>query len=49
MSRQNIFSTQPGENLDRRVVEVTIRLNPQDAQKVAGLTNLQVQIKLDIQ
>jgi HlyD family secretion protein len=49
VSRQNIFSTQPGENLDRRVVEVTIRLNPQDAQKVAGLTNLQVQIKLDIQ
>ena len=49
VSRQNIFSTQPGENLDRRVVEVKIRLNPQDAQKVAGLTNLQVQIKLDIQ
>ncbi|MFN9174140.1 MAG: efflux RND transporter periplasmic adaptor subunit [Synechocystis sp.] len=48
VSKQNIFSTQPGENLDRRVVEVKIRLNPQDAQKVAGLTNLQVQIKIDV-
>jgi HlyD family secretion protein len=48
VSKQNIFSSQPGENLDRRVVEVKIRLNPQDAQKVAGLTNLQVQVKIDV-
>ncbi len=43
VSRQNVFSNQPGENLDRRVVEVKIRLNPEDNKRVAGLTNLQVQ------
>lgn len=43
VSKQNIFSNQPGENLDRRAVEVKILLFPEDSQKVAGLTNLQVQ------
>ncbi|MDJ0596799.1 MAG: ABC exporter membrane fusion protein [Pleurocapsa sp. MO_226.B13] len=43
VTRQNVFSNQPGENLDRRVVEVEIRLTPEDSQKVADLTNLQVQ------
>ena len=43
VSQQKVFSNQPGENLDRRVVEVTIQLSPEASQKVAGLTNLQVQ------
>ena len=43
VTRQNVFSNQPGENLDRRVVEVKILLTPEDSQRVAGLTNLQVQ------
>jgi HlyD family secretion protein len=43
VSKQNVFSNQPGENLDRRVVEVKIRLSPRDSKRVAGLTNLQVQ------
>lgn len=43
VTRQNVFSNQPGENLDRRVVEVKIRLNPQDSKRVAAFTNLQVQ------
>ncbi len=43
ITRQNVFSNQPGENFDRRVVEVKISLSPEDSQKVAGLTNLQVQ------
>ncbi|MEL7316771.1 MAG: HlyD family efflux transporter periplasmic adaptor subunit, partial [Cyanobacteria bacterium J06559_3] len=43
ISRQNVFSTEPGENLDRRVVEVKIALTPEDSQRVAGLSNLQVQ------
>jgi HlyD family secretion protein len=46
--RQNTFSNQPGENLDRRVVEVKIRLNPQDSQKVSGLTNLQVDAAIQL-
>jgi HlyD family secretion protein len=43
VSKQKVFSNQPGENLDRRAIEVTIQLAPEDSQKVAGLTNLQVQ------
>ncbi|MFN6473297.1 MAG: ABC exporter membrane fusion protein [Nostoc sp. SerVER01] len=46
--RQNVFSNQPGENLDRRVVEVKIRLNPEDSKRVAGFTNLQVQTAIEI-
>jgi HlyD family secretion protein len=47
VKRQNVFSNQPGENLDSRVVEVQIYLNPQDSQKVASLTNLQVDVAID--
>lgn len=43
VSRQNVFGNQPGENVDRRIVEVKIRLTPEDSQRVANLTNLQVQ------
>jgi HlyD family secretion protein len=49
VSRQNVFSNEPGENLDRRVVEVKIRLNPADSQKVAGLTNLQVRTEIVVE
>jgi HlyD family secretion protein len=47
VSRKNVFSDRPGENLDRRVVEVEISLTPQFSQRVAGLTNLQVQIAIN--
>lgn len=43
VNQQKVFSNEPGENLDRRVVEVKILLNPEDSQKVSSLTNLQVQ------
>jgi HlyD family secretion protein len=46
VSRQSTFSNQPGENLDQRVVKVRIRLNPEDSKRVAGLTNLQVQVAI---
>ena len=46
VNRQNVFSNQPGENLDRKVIEVRLSLNPQDSQKVAGLTNSQVQVAI---
>ncbi|GBE94282.1 ABC exporter membrane fusion protein [Nostoc cycadae] len=48
VNRQNVFSNQPGENLDSRVVEVKIRLNHEDSKKVAGFTNLQVQAAIEI-
>ncbi|ESA36377.1 abc exporter membrane fusion family [Leptolyngbya sp. Heron Island J] len=43
VSRQNVFAREPGENLDRRVVEVKIALSPEDSQRVANFSNLQVQ------
>jgi HlyD family secretion protein len=46
--RQTVFSNQPGENLDRRVVEVKVRLNPDDAQQVVTLTNLQVRVEIEL-
>jgi HlyD family secretion protein len=48
INQQSVFGNQPGENMDRRVVEVKIRLTPQSSQKVANLTNLQVQTKIQL-
>ncbi|MTJ14521.1 biotin/lipoyl-binding protein [Anabaena sp. UHCC 0187] len=48
VKRQNVFSDQPGENLDSRIVEVKIRLTPEDSKKVSGLTNLQVQTAIQL-
>jgi HlyD family secretion protein len=41
--QQNVFSNRPGENLDRRVVEVRILLDPASTAQVQSLTNLQVE------
>ena len=43
VKQQSVFSNQPGENLDRRIVEVRIRLTPEGSQHVSNLSNLQVQ------
>ncbi len=48
VNRQNVFSDQPGENLDSRIVEVKIRLIPEDSKRVSGLTNLQVQTAIKL-
>jgi HlyD family secretion protein len=48
VTRQNVFSNEPGENLDSRVVEVKIRLTPEDSKKVVGFTNLQVQTSISL-
>ncbi|MBD2033462.1 HlyD family efflux transporter periplasmic adaptor subunit [Leptolyngbya sp. FACHB-321] len=48
VSKQEVNSNQPGENLDQRVVKVRIRLNPADSKRVAGLTNLQVQAAMQL-
>lgn len=41
---KNALGTDPVADADARVVEVKIRLNPQASQRVAGLTNLQVNV-----
>ena len=46
VNRQNVFSDRPGENLDRRVIEVKIKLDPNDSKRVSNLTNLQVQVAI---
>ncbi|NJL61201.1 MAG: ABC exporter membrane fusion protein [Methylacidiphilales bacterium] len=49
VERQSILSVNPSADTDRRVVEVKIRIdNPKDSQRVAGLTNLQVDVAINI-
>lgn len=44
VSSQEVASGQPGENLDQKVISTRISLNPEDSQRIANLTNLQVQV-----
>lgn len=45
VDKQGIFSLNPGADTDHRIVEVKISLdNPADSQRVARLTNLQVDV-----
>jgi HlyD family secretion protein len=48
VNRQSVFNRQPGENLDRRVIEVKIQLTPEASQRVTRLTNLQVQVAIGL-
>ncbi len=44
---QDVLDTDPVADVDARVVEVKIRLNPEDSQQVANLTNLQVNVVIE--
>ncbi len=44
---KDVLGTDPVADADARVVEVKIRLTPEDSQRVAGLTNLQVNVVID--
>jgi HlyD family secretion protein len=46
VDKQNIFSGEPGENFDRKVIPVQIALTPESGRKVAGLTNSQVTVSI---
>ena len=48
IARQNVVNTDPTANIDARVVEVKVKLDQKSSQKVAGLTNLQVNVKIDL-
>ncbi|HYX18246.1 MAG TPA: ABC exporter membrane fusion protein [Nostoc sp.] len=49
VSKQSILSVNPGIDTDHRVIEVKIRINNStDSQQVAGLTNLQVDVAIQI-
>ena len=48
INKQNVIGIEPGADLDARVVKVKIRLAPEDSQKVKGLTNLQVNVVINV-
>ena len=49
IERQNIFSLNPAADTDRRIVEVKISINdPADTQRVERLTNLQVDVAIQL-
>ena len=48
IKKQDVLESDPAADKDARVVEVKVRLDPQDSNKVAGLTNLQVRVKIDL-
>ncbi|MDB9343471.1 ABC exporter membrane fusion protein [Nodularia spumigena CS-586/05] len=49
IDRQSIFSLNPAADTDRRIVEVKISINdPADSQRVARLTNLQVDVAIQL-
>ena len=49
IERQNVVNTDPTANIDARVVEVKIKLDKASSQKVAGLTNLQVKARIEVE
>ncbi|MDJ0737914.1 MAG: HlyD family efflux transporter periplasmic adaptor subunit [Nostocaceae cyanobacterium] len=48
IKKQDVLASDPAADKDARVVEVKVRLDPEDTVKVAGLTNLQVRITFDL-
>jgi HlyD family secretion protein len=49
VDKQSIFSLNPGADTDRKVVEVKISIDsPEDNQKIARFTNLQVDVAIQI-
>jgi HlyD family secretion protein len=45
--RKDVLNTDPVADIDARVVEVRVRVNSEDAPKLARLTNLQVQVVIE--
>jgi HlyD family secretion protein len=48
IAKKDVLDTDPASDVDARVVEVRIQLNSEDSKKVAGLTNLQVDVKIKV-
>jgi HlyD family secretion protein len=48
VSRKVLFNNDPVADIDARVVEVRVRLSPQDSPKVAGLSNARAEVVIDI-
>ncbi len=48
IGKRDILDTDPAADVDVRVVEVKIRLDPKDSEKVSRLTNSRVEVKIGI-
>ncbi|NJK40033.1 MAG: biotin/lipoyl-binding protein [Oscillatoriales cyanobacterium RM1_1_9] len=48
VQRQTVVNTDPSQNIDARVVEVHIPLDPASSQQAAQFTNLQVEVKIEL-
>ena len=48
IKKQDVLESDPAADKDARVVEVKVRLDPQDSDRVAGLTNLQVRVRINL-
>ncbi|MEG4391274.1 HlyD family efflux transporter periplasmic adaptor subunit [Microcoleus sp. BROC3] len=48
VGKKDVLNTDPAADTDARVIEVRIRLDPESSKKVATLTNLQVEVKINI-
>ena len=48
VERQEVVNTDPTANIDAKVVEVKVKLDPESSEKVAGLTNLLVNVRIDL-
>jgi HlyD family secretion protein len=48
VQKQNIFSNDPGADVDRKVIEVKIALDPETSRKVQNFTYLQVQVAIQL-
>lgn len=48
INKQDVLNTDPAAKFDARVVEVKVRLDEPSSRRVSGLTNLSVQVSLDV-
>lgn len=49
IKKQDVIDADPAAEKDARVVEVKIKIDPEDNEQVAGLTNLQVRITIEVE
>ncbi|NJM69727.1 MAG: ABC exporter membrane fusion protein [Scytonema sp. RU_4_4] len=45
--QQTVINTDPSQNIDAKIIEVHIRLDPASSQKAAKFTNLQVEVQIE--
>lgn len=47
IERQDVINADPTDNIDSRIVEVDIRLDPESSQRIEDYTNLQVKVVIE--